>query len=45
LPSSFWEERSRMTRRFPLGLDFIFTLHQDYVALPRTTKVGPEPCT
>ncbi|MGD8389300.1 MAG: phosphonate C-P lyase system protein PhnH [Desulfobacteraceae bacterium] len=45
LPSSFWEERARMNSRFPLGLDFIFTVNRDLVALPRTTRVGPEPCT
>lgn len=40
LPPSFWEERSRMTSRFPLGLDFVFTADGELAALPRTTRVG-----
>lgn len=40
LPLSFWEERSCIAGRFPLGLDFIFTADQELVALPRSTRVG-----
>ena len=39
LPSVFWEERSRMAPRFPLGPDFIFTAGDLLAALPRSVRI------
>jgi alpha-D-ribose 1-methylphosphonate 5-triphosphate synthase subunit PhnH len=39
LPPAFWEERGRMTGRFPLGPDFIFTAGGLLAALPRSVRI------
>lgn len=39
LPQRFWQQRSALASRLPLGLDLFFVAAQRVVALPRTTRL------
>lgn len=38
LPSAFWQRRSDIVARYPLGLDLVFTCAASLASLPRTTR-------
>lgn len=39
LNKNFWEQAQQNAKRFPLGVDFIFTSNDSVAALPRSTQV------
>lgn len=38
LPPAFWQRRSEIVARYPLGLDLVFTCAASLASLPRTTR-------